>query len=466
VALALDAGTTRGAVGGGLAFGLVAAVAFALGPALRHSREGGVTDLKHQLGGDAPAARRWLRYPLVTAQIALSLALLVAAGLFIRFARAGTAIEVADAEETVIADVDASLGGYDETRGMAVYAAVEERLRALPDVEAASLGVTIPFGAVRFGQGVRRAGTRPAAGSRPATPAEGQSVNATSNAVGAQYFRAMGVTLLRGRPFTDGETLRPGSPKVAIVDEALARKLWPAGDALGQSVHIGDDETTPGAPPPAAVEIVGIVTPIRDDLFAKEPRGTIYVPFAQHYRSSVYMHARPRPGAASGFADRVRAAIRETAPSLPTFAVTTFGAHLRTSLEFWGLRALASVATSVGLFAAVIAIVGVYGAKAYAVTRRAREIGVRLAVGASPAGVRGMILGEALRVGGIGVGLGSLLGLGVGRAMASVFVDLRPFDLGVSLLTAGLLLLACAVAAWVPALRASRLDPSVVLRGD
>jgi hypothetical protein len=231
-------------------------------------------------------------------------------------------------------------------------------------------------------------------------------------------------------------------------------------------VHIGDDDPAPGAAAPAAVEIVGIVAPIRDDLFARAPGGTIYVPFAQQYRSGAYLHVRPRPGAAPGFTERVRTAIGAAAPALPMFAATTFGAHLRTSLEFWGLRALASVATSVGLFAAAIAIVGVYGATAYAVTRRGREIGVRLAVGASPAGVRRMILGEALRVGSIGVVVGSVLGLAVGQVLAALFVDLDAFDPGVSAIAALLLFVACGVAAWVPARRASRLDPAAVLRAD
>jgi len=467
VSLAVDAGTTTGTLIGGFTFGIAAAVMFALGPALRQSRDGGFGELKHQLGEEARAKRRWLKYPLVTAQVALSLGLLVAAGLLVRFAREGIAVEVGvDADETLLIDIDAALAGVDETRGLAMYAAVEERLRALPDVEAASLGATVPFGSVRYGEAVRRAGTRPAAGSKPATPEEGRSFGATANAVGAEYFEAMGLRILRGRAFTDVEARQAGAPRVAIVNDVLARRLWPDGDAVGQMVHLGDDPPAGSGRNPANVEIVGVVSTLNDSLFAKEPGRNIYVPFAQQYRSGAYLHVRPRSGTGEGFAGRVRAAIRDAAPTLPVFGATTFGAHLRSSVEFWGLKALASMAMGVGLFAAVIALIGVYGSKAYAVSRRAREIGIRLAVGASPAGVRAMVLGEALEAGAIGVVVGSAIGLGVGRALAAVFVDLAGFDIWIATLTPLLLLGACGAAAWVPARRASRLNPANLLRAE
>jgi predicted permease len=467
VSLAVDAATTTSTLAGGVGFGVLAAVAFALGPALRHSREGGLTDLKQQVGDDAPTRRRWLKHPLVTAQVALSLALLVAAGLFVRFAQQGTAIEVGAADDTVIVDVDAALAGLDEAQAMPRYAAIESRLGTLPGVEAAALGVTVPFGPVHLGYDVRRAGTRVAPGDRPTTPEAGKAFSATWNAIGATYPRALGLRLTRGRTFTDVEAQRPGAPPVAIIDEVLAAQLWPDGDALGQSIHIGDDAAGGGGGAPAkAVEIVGIVSPLRDRMFVTVPEGAVYVPFAQGFRSGAHLHVRPRPGAEAGLLDVVRATLRADASDLPVFGATTFGTHLRMSLEFWGLRMLASVATSVGLFAAVIALVGVYGAMAYAVTRGARDIGVRLAIGASPATVRRHVLGEAAKVGAIGVGVGSVLGLGVGQALSAVFVDLAGVDPVVSASTAALLLAACAVAAWVPALRASRLDPATVLRAD
>ncbi|MBL8137865.1 MAG: FtsX-like permease family protein, partial [Acidobacteria bacterium] len=467
IALAVDAGTSGAATAAAFGFGVVAAMLFALGPALIHSRDRQFADLKHQLGDTAPTKRRWLRSPLVAAQIALSLALLVAAGLFVRLAQDGTAVDTAmSSESTVIADLDGALAGLDEARALPLYAAIESALGALPGVETAAVGVTVPFGGVNIGHEVRRAGTRPVPGDRPATAADGRAFEAKWNAVGAGYPRAMGLTLRRGRTFTEAEAQRPGAPPVAIVDDILARQLWPDGDALGQSIHIGDDGAEGGAAAPVAAQIVGIVSPQITNVFPTENEGTVLVPFAQDYRSGVHFHVRPRAGADATLLADVRRVIQATAPGVPLFGVTTFGAHLASSIEYWGLRTLATAMTGVGLFAALIAVVGVYGAKSYAVARRSREIGVRLAVGASPARVRAQILGEALWIGGVGVTVGALLGLGVGRALDAVFVDMVPFDAVVFTVAPLALLAACAAAAWLPARRASRLDPAQVLRSE
>ena len=467
IALSVDAGIGGAATAGAFVFGLVAAVLFALGPALRHSRDRQFSGLKHQLGDDAPVRRRWVRSPLVAAQVALSLALLVAAGLFVRLAREGTSVDLGvRSESLVLADVDASLAGLDETRGLAVYADLEQRLGALPGIEAAAVAVTIPFGPVHYGESVRRAGTRPAPGERPATPEAGRGFSAVWNAVGASYPTAMGLTLRKGRLFSEGEARRPGAPPVAIIDEILAAQLWPEGDAVGQFVHIGDDPSPSSGESPRAVQVVGVVSSLRDNLFSKTPQGAVYVPFAQGYRSGVYFHVRPTAEAGGDATGLVRREIRASAAGLPLFGVTTFGAHLATSIEFWGLKTLAAVMTGIGLFAAAIALVGVYGAKAYAVARRSREIGVRLAVGASPGRVMAQVVGEALWIGAVGVTAGLVLGAGVGRALDAVFVDIVAFDVWIFTLAPVLLLTACGAAAVVPARRASRLDPSEVLRAD
>lgn len=467
VAIALDASTSGAAAAAAFVFGLVAAVLFAIGPALVHSRDRQFVDLKHQLGDTAPRRRRAIRSPLVVAQVALSLALLVAAGLFVRMARDGTAIDAGLApESTVLADLDASLAGDDETRALPLYAAIESRLAALPGVDAAAIGVTVPFGAVNLGYEIRRAGTPQVRGERPATPEAGRPFEAKWNAVGASYMRAMGLTVRQGRAFTDAEAQRAGAPPVAIVDEILARQLWPAGDALGQSIHIGNDPPAADGARPVSVQIVGVVSSQVTNVFPTENEGTVFVPFVQGYRSGVHFHVRPQAGAGGNLVSLVRREIQSAAPALPIFGVTTFGAHMASSIEFWGLRTLATVMTAVGGFAALIALVGVYGAKAYAVARRSRDIGVRLAVGASPAQVRREVLGEALWIGATGVALGSLLGLAVGRGLDAVFVDVVAFDAWLFTLAPLLLVTACVAAAWVPARRASRLDPSTVLRAE
>ncbi len=467
ISLALDASTSGAAAAGAFVFGLVAAVLFAIGPALTHSRDRNFVDLKHQLGDTAPTRRRWVRSPLVAAQIALSLALLVAAGLFVRLAREGTSIDAGMAPEaTVLADLDASLAGYDEARALPLYAAIESRLASLPGVDAAGIGVTVPFGAVNLGYEIRRAGTPQVRGERPATPEAGRAFEAKWNAVGAGYMRAMGLAVRQGRTFTDAEAQRAGAPPVAIVDEILARQLWPAGDALGQSIHIGGDPPAAEGQAPVAVQIVGIVSSQATNVFPTQSEGTVFVPFAQGYRSGVHFHVRPQTGIGGDLVAQVRREIQAAASAVPIFGVTTFGAHLDASIEFWGLRTLATVMTAVGGFAAFIALVGVYGAKSYAVARRSRDIGVRLAVGASPAQVRREVLGEAVWIGATGVIVGTLLGLALGRALDAVFVDIVGFDVWLFTIAPLALLAACVAAAWVPARRASRLDPSQVLRAD
>ncbi|HUU33892.1 MAG TPA: FtsX-like permease family protein, partial [Vicinamibacterales bacterium] len=469
VSLTFDIDTTWATVVGAVGFGALAAVLFALGPALAHSRRHALTDLKHQLSDDAPTARRRFlpRHALVALQVALSLALLVTAGLFVRQAREGTDLDVAArAGDTVLVDVDAGLAGYDEARALPAYAALEARLAAMPGVEAASLGVTIPFGFTRHSRPVRRAGTRPGTGERPVTPEAGRSFTATWNAVGRSYPQAMGLALLRGRVFTDGEALRAGAPPVALVDDVLAGQLWPDGDAVGQSIHIGAPPESEDAPPQPAVQIVGIVSRLNGTMFSKAPKGAVYVPFAQGYRAGVYFHVRPRPGTGAALMARVRQELHAAMPALPVFGATTLAAHLASSLELWQMKALALAMTAVGAFAALIALMGVYGSKAYAVARRSREIGVRLAVGATPAGVARMIVGEALRVAVVGVAAGTVLGLGMGRVLAAVFADIAAFDWLIFTSVPAALVAACVVAAWVPARRAAAVDPAQVLRGE
>lgn len=459
-----------------LGFTVLATLFFAFGPALKLSRNDILTDLKLQVGDDAPGKRRfWLpRHPLVVAQIALSLALLIAAGLFIRVAfRISAADTGYRADDTLIAELDASLGGYDENRTRDTYRVIGERLSALPGVASASIGSIVPYGIIDIGRSVRRAGLQPPAGAKPATAAEGRAYSAAWNSIGRDYFAAMGLPLLRGRTFTLAETDGKDAPLVAIIDEGLAHKLWPDGDALGRHIQFaGDDAPRDSAGQtvaPKTMEIVGIVPATRPDVFDQEPGQAVYVPFAQGFMSNVHFHVRPAtpgPAAASGLIDTVRRELRSAAPGVPVFKLRTFGQHRDASIEFWAVRSAAFLFSLFGGLAMLVAVVGIYGLKAYAVSRRTREIGIRLALGAAPGKVRNLILREGLTMTLTGIGLGLLLGLGVGRVLASVFVDFRPFD-ALAFSTAALALLAAAlVACWLPARKATRVNPLVGLRAE
>jgi len=231
-------------------FCLLGTLMFALGPALKISRSAVVTDLKEHAGEDV-VRRRWKflpRNPLVVVQIAFSLALLTGGG-FVRSRRRKAASVDSGLKPgaSYLVEVDASLAGYEPKRAQELYRNLNERLAALPGVEHVSISATVPFGMIELDRNVQRAGVRPV--RRPNRPPQRPlphdrplAFKAAWNSVGADYFSTVGLPMLRGRAFTEAEATRPG-PKVAIIDEALARKLWPDGDALGQRIQYAGQHT-------------------------------------------------------------------------------------------------------------------------------------------------------------------------------------------------------------------------------
>jgi predicted permease len=484
---------TAAIVGATLGFSLLATLFFALGPSLKLSRADVLTDLKEQAGEDVvPHRRRWLpRNPLVVAQIALSLALLTCAGLFIRGAlKAGGADIGFAAENTVIVEADASLGGYDETRAIQLYRHAGDKLATIPGVQSASIASTVPFGFISLGRPVQRAGLRPAKDAKPATAAEGLAFDSRWNSVGADYFASIGLPLVRGRAFTRAECEQKGAPEVAIIDEALAQKLWPDGDALGQRIQyadadaaraaggssgggaVGASESITAKKDEAArtLEIVGIVPSIRTSFFAKRTDSrAIYVPFAQGFMSNVQFHVRPAvnsPAAASALIDAVRREVRDAAPGVPVFKVRTFRQHLDGAADLWIIRMGAMLFAIFGGLALLLAVVGLYGVKAYAVSRRTREIGIRMALGAEPGTVQRMILREGLVMTLSGAGLGLLLAFGLGQACASMLYEVSPMDPLAFTLAPAVLFLTAMVACYIPARKATRISPLTALRSE
>lgn len=478
-------------MGATLGFALLATFFFALGPSLKFSRTDVLTDLKEQAGEDVVRRRsRWLpRNPLVVAQIALSLGLLTCAGLFIRGAlKAGGADLGFDAGNTVIVEADASLGGYDEPRATQLYRNVSERLAALPGVRSASIASTVPFGFISLGRPVQRAGLRPAKDAKPATAAEGLAFDAHWNSVGADYFPTLGLRVVRGRGFTAAECEQPGAPRVAIIDEALAARLWPDGDALGQRIQYADADAARGAGGASGggtvsaseniaarpgdrdtLEIVGIVPVIRSTLFSKQQGVAVYVPFAQGYQSTVQFHVRPAgdsPDAAAALLDAVRREVRAAAPGVPVFKVRTFRQHLDASVDIWLTRIGALLFSLFGGLALLLAVIGLYGVKAYSVARRTREIGIRMALGAEPGAVQGMILREGLVMTLSGGALGLLLAFGLGRLCAGMLYEVSPTDPLAFTFAPAALFLTAMLACWLPARKATRVNPLQALRTE
>src|SRR5438874_11933375 len=277
-------------------FCLLGTLMFALGPALKISCSGVATDLKEHSGEDV-VRRRWKflpRNPLVVVQIAFSLALLTAAALFIRGANKAASVDTGlKPGASYVLEVDASLAGYEPKRAQELYENLSARLAALPGVEHASISSIVPFGMFELSRSVQRAGLRPGPDAKPATAAEGLAFEAAWNSVGADYFSTVGLPVIRGRAFTEAEATQPG-PKVAIIDEVLAKRLWPEGDALGQRLQYAgenapSDEGSGGAhagrsadlnqeeKQEETIEIVGIVPATRHALFEKESAGGIYL---------------------------------------------------------------------------------------------------------------------------------------------------------------------------------------------
>jgi predicted permease len=465
ISIVLDASMSTALAIATLGFCLLATLWFALVPALRHSRPEILPDLKPQAAEDTPERRRRVmpRHPLLVAQVSLSLALLIAAGLFIRMAHTALSADFGfRADATVLAEVDSRLGGYTASQSLDLFAEVERRLATLPGVDSVSLGALVPMGMVNSSQAVRRAGINVPDGGRPQTPEAGRAFHAPWNSVSGGYFAAMGVPLLRGRTFTDSESYVESARRVVVLDEALARKLWPHEDALGQFVEFVDDDR---AERPAPMEVVGIVGSTRRQLFEQVLPGSVYVPFAQGTRSNVYFHVRPA-AAHVDLSDAVRREIRSAAPNLPLFSAQTYASHVGNALEYWALQLTAGLFAAFGGLAMLVALVGIYGVMSYAVARRTREIGIRMAIGATVEGVRRMIVGEGLTLTLLGVAIGVMLGVGVGQVLGSIFVDLSAFDLWVFTLVPVSFVGAALVASWLPARRATRIDPLNALRTE
>ena len=468
-------------------FCVVGTLVFALGPALKLSRSAVVADLKEQAGEDV-VRRRWKflpRNPLVVAQIAFSLALLTAAALFIRGAGKAASVDTGlVADSSFLIETDASLAGYEPKRAQDLYRTLEERLGSLPGAEHASVSATVPFGMISLSRKLQRAGLQAAPDAKPATAAEGLAFSADWNSVGADYFATVGLPVLRGRAFNQAEATQSGGPMVAIIDEVLAKKLWPEGDALGQRIQYASDNAPTakgggtgvgatadlsGETGKETIEVVGIVPTTKQQLFEKDPRGQIYLPFASGFQSNVSFYVRFRslaPGAEASTADLLRRTVREVDPALPILSLKSFAQHLDSNFQLWVVRAGAAMFSVFGGLALGLAVVGLYGVKAYSVARRTREIGIRMALGAQP----GMVLRMIMREGSImlfsGIVIGLLLAAATGKILNGMLYEVGALDPVAFTFAPLVLAIAALFATWLPARRATRISPMAALRTE
>jgi len=352
--------------------------------------------------------------------------------------------------------VDPSLAGYDEARGREIYRALLERLVSIPGVQSVSVAGTVPFGMVSLGRDIQRSSDAPPSSADPSS--KGSVMSERFNIVGQDYFKTLGIPLLRGRSFT-GDT----KSAVAIIDKTAASKLWPNEDAVGRHIRM---ILRDGAKAQDA-EVVGVAANIQDDIFGGESQGHLYVPFGQEYQADMNIHlkvAAQGKEAETRMLETVRREIRTVDSRLPVLALKTLHEHVETSFELWTVRTGARMFSVFGGVALLLAMVGLYGVRAYTVARRTREIGIRMALGANAGDTLRMILREGLLVTSIGASVGLLLAAGVGRLLASFLYKVSGADpivfTAAPLLLAGISLLAC----YLPARRAARVDPMVALR--
>lgn len=423
---------------------LGAGVVFALPPALRASRVDLVSALKVGTPGGG-AGRRRLRTGLVVGQLALSVVLLAAGGLFVRTLRALYRVEPGfETRGVLTASLDVGLQGYDERRARQFFDDLERQVSALPGAEAATVGYMLPLGGGGWDTRIHAAESTPA----PDDP----GLKSDINAVSPSYFATLGMPIVRGRAFTPAD--REGATPVAIVNEAIAERLWPGADPIGRRFHIGSGEV---------LEVVGLIRTARYRSLMEAPRPFFYRPAAQSFRSAMTLHVRTA-GDPYDLVPAIRRVVDGLDRDLPLHRVLSLADRLDDSVA--PQRTAAALVVAYGALALLLAAVGLYGSMAHLVSSRTREIGVRMALGARRAVVLRHVLGSALRIAAVGTAVGLAAAVPATRLLRSQLFGVSPGD-PVTLVLVVLVLVAVALAAaWLPARRATRVDPVVALRAD
>ena len=380
-------------------------------------------------------------------QAALSVVLLVGAGLFVRSLRTVTTMDMGfDPARVLVANVDLTSIGFKAAQVDAYYAAAHERVRAIPGVESAAIGMAIPFHS--------SASTQihvPGRDSLPRLPDGGPY----ADAVTPEYFRTLGVSVVRGRGFTaaDGR----GAPRVVVVNRTMARLVWPRDDALGKCIKVEAD-TVPCS------EVVGIVEDAHRQNIEPVPVMQFYAPLAQEQLRFGGMRALFVRGAGdpAALVAPVRRELSRLAPNLPFVEVHLLQSLVAPQVQPWRLGA--TVFTAFGLLALAIAAVGLYGVIAYEVAQRTHEFGIRMALGAAASSVAGLVLRQGMRLATLGIALGVAVALAASSRIAPLLFHTSPTDPGVLALVVATLLGVSATASLIPAWRATRADPLAAMR--
>ncbi|MBM3790597.1 MAG: ABC transporter permease [Acidobacteria bacterium] len=416
-----------------------------LAPAIRTLRPNVIEALRDGAHTMEPSHRRWaLRDALVAAQIAATVLLLVAAGLLLRGLWAAQRADVGfRTAGLALLSADLDMLRYEEDRSERFWADALERVRALPQVENAALAQRLPF-SINFSYadihipGYQHADERP--------------LSLQNTRASPDYFRTLGIPILQGRPFAYSDTA--DKPGVVVINETMAQRFWPGESALGKRIHLRGPEGP-------AFDVIGVAANHRLRTIGEVPQP--YIHFAQTQRPSPYQVLVARTW---GDATRVLAEIRRELltlePNIAFLDNQTMEAQVAATLL--PIRMSAQVVVAVGAIAMMLAAVGLYGAIAYSVARRTREIGIRIALGASPSGATGLVMRQGLAVAVTGLGAGCLLAALAARALAGMLYGVHAADPAAWSLAVAVVMASSTVANLIPARRAARIAPASALR--
>src|SRR5438128_3915991 len=448
-------------------FCLIATALFSLGPALKATKSDLVNDLKQQVGEPARMGRFSQffapRHISVMAQIALSLMLLFAAGLFFRGALKAAGLNPGFvAAGDLITEIDFTLVKKKPAEARREIFNIVQRTRELPGVTAVGVATMLPY--YNFTSTRRIMSTRTTLSNDPKAPDPGATALYTASTPG--YFDAIGVKLLRGRDFTQAECEQKDGRRVAIIDEEMAKKLFPNEDAVGRHVRY---TIPPKDGSPNDMEVIGVVGTHRHDVQNDTPLTRLFVPFAQGYSGDVFLHVRFNTmdrQAVAGMTPSMRSTLHEIDPYLPLLSVAPWVDVMERSVGLWIVKLGAILFGVFGAIALLLAVVGVYGVKAYAVACRTREIGIRMALGAHRRDIFALIMRQGAIQTALAVTIGLLFSLAAGRILARILYQVSPSDPFALVISGALLAAAAMLACFFPARRATHVEPLKALRTE
>ncbi len=431
-----------------LLFGLVVAIGtgllFGLAPALQASRTSILGILKSESARRVSRGGR-MRRAFVIAQVTLSLVLLACAGLFLRSLQRATRIETGfDAQNVLLVGLNLDLDGYDEARGRVFQRAMLQRVRALPGVTAVGFGEDLPLDlSVNEGPMVPEGSIDPGTGAA-------RELQSAFSRVGGDYFTTLRIPVLQGRAFRAEDA--EGALRVIIVSRNFAEQAWPGQNALGKRINTRWD----GGPPPT---VIGVVGDVKHQTLMEATRPTVYLPVTQNYASALTLVVRGTLNASA-----LRAAILDVDPRLSLSLIQPLDRY--TSLGIMPQRIAAWLTTSLGLLALLLSALGVYGVIAFTVAQRTREIGTRMALGAERRDVLRLVVRDAVRLAAPGLILGLLLSLAIAQLVRGFILGVAAID-PLTFTVAPLALLGVvALAGWLPARRAARIEPIQALNSQ